>query len=190
MQKHWPLVLGIGVPALFLLIVLGVALLPRSGEGPSHDILFSGSENGYRYYGEDYIDTVENGKLVRRPNEAALSEWHNGSDPSVPGYSVRREPDPARAAIFYRYDVEDGSMKKISFEEASALDLDAGPTSDDGFSVGSLGYYGGDGIFEIFGSSRSRAARIPVYRDGRTVYEITLPTDSYYGSPTFLAWIQ
>ena len=186
MKNHWPLILGVGVPALFLLAVLGVAFLPRLGAGPSHDILLTGG-NGY-YPSGDYVDKIENGRLARRPNEEALLEWRYDGGTS---YQVRREPDPARAPKLYRYGIADGSLKELSLEEATRLSLDAGPTSDDGFSVGQTGYID-SGIFELFGSRGSRAGQLPVYRDGKVVDELVLPTSSgyYYGGLAFLAWIK
>lgn len=185
MKKHLPLILGIGLPALFLVAVLLVSLAPRLGPKPAHDALLSSDD--YRYGGGDYTYEVKDGHLTRQPNEAALLEWHYEGGSS---YQARREPDPTRAPKFYRYSFADQTVRLVSFEDATKLSLDPGPSSDDGFSVGGSDYYGGGLLVEIVGGRSGRGATFPLYRNGKLVERVSVPSGlASYGSPSFVAWI-
>lgn len=178
-RSPWPSIVGFGLPVAFLAIVLVAFLARGAGEKPGHDFLVVSS--GYPY-GDDYSYAVADGHLARRVNQQALLEWQGQ-------VQVARKPDPTRAPQIYRYVVSSDSVKLVSYEDAAKLSLDAGPTSDDGFTVG-LTDYGGEGIFSLMGGSGPNPT-LPIYRDGALVGRLPLPSSlAQYGQPSFLAWIQ
>ncbi len=170
LKKHLPLIVGIGVPVLMILFIIGSIYFPRLTAKPQYDFLHT--NDGPHYYGyRRYTYSVEGNRLVRTQVDvsAQVSAQHI-SEPEL-----------------FRHDTARNTSRKISFEEALALTLDRASRSPDGFEVGRGG--GADGIFPFFFGGRDYNA---VYlRKGNYAEKLNLiwSGNYYYGNSQFLGWV-
>ncbi|PIQ92167.1 MAG: hypothetical protein COV70_01270 [Parcubacteria group bacterium CG11_big_fil_rev_8_21_14_0_20_39_22] len=171
MKNNIPLIIGIGLPIVFVVIIFALVFVPSSNINPQYNFVYIHGNSYPSGYYEYTFDVVE-GKIVRKE---AVSSAFKG-DVAVSG-----EPE------LYVYDFDSDSSKRISFDEVSEFTLDPGPASPDGYTV--MYDYGHNGIFEIFGSDNSRRGYF-VFK-GNTKKKIDdLTVDRYYGyDMNVLGWI-
>jgi hypothetical protein len=183
MKQHLPLIVGISLPFVLIVIVLVAVFLPNMFVNPQYNFVYSNYSHD-RYYYENAFKNyyeLENGKIVLKPvvNLAEIEK-------NYPNRILLDAPE------LFLYDVKNDAARKISLEEANALNLVSGPTSPDGYTVSYR--YGHNGIFEIFGSdndnrgffiSKGNASKkLPALTnfDGRYYY-----SDANFG---VLGWVQ
>ena len=144
-NKNLPLIVGIALPVVFIIIISVVIYLPALFVNPAHNFLYSISTDYYAY-NQGYANTfsVKNNHLVLVPSQQLTRVGDVYKDTAF-----RADMPP-----LYEYDLKTDTSHEISFEEASKLTLDPGPSSPDGYQV--KYEYNNDGVFELFGSSGTR----------------------------------
>jgi len=171
-KKNLSLILGISIPILMVLFVIGSIYLPSFFIKPNYNFLYTLeisymdyplSEGAYRY-------SVKNNELIR--------EYIDASD---------KEKLYISGQELFFYDVAQNVSREISFEEAQKLSLNTNLESPDGFEI----VYGsrGEGIFPfLFWSGYDYNSR---YIKGHYLSKklnIQSYTDRYYFFD-FLGWI-
>lgn len=133
--KHFPLIVGISLPLIFIFIISIVIFGPSLFVKPQHNFLYT-TEGTYYGYNQGYQNTykVENQRITL--------------DPIAPR---ENEIQPQVAPTLYLYNVTTNSSHQITLQEAQGYTIDAGPSSPDGYTVAYE--YSHDGIFELFGSN-------------------------------------
>lgn len=134
--EHLPLIIGIALPLLFIAIAISISSLSVSAIKPAHDFIYA-QDSGLSYGGNFMYDYSVSGSTIVREQMIDSSQ--------LPHERVVRE-----APQLFLYDIETNTTKEISFDEAKALMLAAGPSSPDGYMVdfryqGSFGFFGGGG---------------------------------------------
>lgn len=166
--KHFPILVGIALPLVFVLIVAFMAFIPSLSVNPAYDFIYSG--NGY--YSGPYLNKykVVNNRLSLEPVVLRDQLSSKGEAPKI-----------------FLYRVKDNSVHEISLQEAVALNLDPGPSSPDGYTVNYD--YGHNGIFELFGSDNSNRGYF-ITKD-RARKKLTGFGNNMYGSDfNFIGWIK
>lgn len=160
-KLNLPLLVGIGLPALVVAVVLCAMYVPRLlAPTPTVDFLFATSNN----YGRTFYAIV-NGKLVERRRN---KDYQEGS------------------ATLYRYSVPSGGAEPIGFPEAVKLKLNLQTISPDGYEF--QGPDRGFGLFDLFGSGERDRAELRGH--GTTWKLVGMPESSRYGDDCqFLGWI-
>lgn len=135
-----PLILGIGIPVFFVIIIVLMALLPSLSIKPQHDFLFFVDEHktsgGYALCFENRF-TVSNNQINLIPNVSPC--------PDRAMTQAREYPD------IYYYNIKNGTVTIITLKEAEMYRLIPGPSSPDGYTVSyeysnySFGLFGGGG---------------------------------------------
>lgn len=167
-KEHLPLIIGISLPILMILFVLGSVYVPGWLSQPQTDFIYSvgdGYNSGYKKY------TVQNGKIILEPIPAT-------SDP------YQKEMYENTSARIYYYDTEKDSSRLLSFEEAQAFTLNTETRSPDGYEV-TTGNSNGDFGF-IFGGG-GRGWYLKGHGVSRKIN--TGSNDYYYGNLYFLGWV-
>ena len=167
-KQNLPLILGISLPVLMILFVVGSIILPGMFTQPETNFLFTVDD---RYYGNYRRYAVENGKVAERPAPAVTdreSEFYKEG-----------------TARIYLYDAAKDSTKQIDLQEAQTYTLSTESKSPDGFEV-TMG--SGDGGFPFFFGGSNYGER---YLKGHGVSRrINTGSEStYYGNFYFLGWI-
>lgn len=173
--KNLPIIIGIALPLIFVVVISLVISLPSVNIHPQHNFIYTTQSQYYDYlnqYKNNY--KVTNGQLVKEP--VVLLD-------NLPPAKVTYRAD---APPLYIYDVNTDTSHEISFEDAQKLSLDAGPSSDDGYSVGYE--YSNDGIFELFGSSRNSTGFF--VSKGNAHKKLNISNTNYYqGNFKFIGWV-
>lgn len=164
-KEHLPIVIGIALPVLMIVGVVGAVFVPAwITDPPQTDFLFAHGNYNYTTHYE-----MQGSTLTKVDIPAPKDD---------PYY--RPEPPPA----LYRYDVQEDRATPVTFEEAKALKLDGSTRSPDGFTIGRG--HSDRGVFPIFfdGGSYGEYA----LKKGAYSKSITLPEQGYWNFQ-FLAWI-
>ena len=141
MKKNLPLIVGISLPIFFIIAMFLAVVAPSFFIKPQHNFIYSLYSSDY--YGSSKYENgfgVEDGRIVLIPFVAKVQENLN---------KIEMPP-------LYLYNVKENTTHLISFDEASDLILDPGPSSQDGY-IAEYQYGGHDGVFEIFGSDGDRS---------------------------------
>lgn len=182
--NHWPLIIGIALPIIFIIIIALVAFTPSFYIKPAHNFIYS-QEPTYDYsydysYGK-YQNTykVINGRIALQP--LATSSRYGYDTGAALTY----------APTLYLYDVKTDTTREISFEEAKGYTVDVGPASVDGYTVSYQ--YGHSGIFELFGSNNENRGYF-IMKDGHKKKLEGFVQSGYsyssYGQFRFIGWIK
>lgn len=175
LKAHWPLVVGLGLPVVFILVIFLSVYIPTKTAKPSQDFVYV--YGNYSGYGENYI--VKDGKLVLEKE---------------PGY-VRMPSDSQKINYkipeIYIYHVEAGESKKIDYSQAQGLKLNINQESRDGFRIE---YGGGRGglFFDMFGGG-DRDYNSKYVSKGAYSKKLNLPyssPDIYYSDFQFMGWVE
>ncbi|MEI8061802.1 MAG: hypothetical protein WCG97_00695 [bacterium] len=174
--NHWPLIIGISIPILFIIIISIIIFTPNLYIKPAHNFLYTtlGEENYYGS-GQIYKNTyaVENERLVLRP-----------------GVLQEKQTYKADFLPLYLYDVTTDSSHQVTYEDEKNLALDPGPTSPDGYSVS--WEYNHDGIFELFGSDGSKNGYFIEKGKGKKQLTGLNSSNGYYyqGNFKLIGWVK
>ena len=166
-SKHLPLIIGIGVPVVFLLLVFIFSfLLPNVFVNPSYNFLYIDSY----YYDAYYYDAkfaVQNQKL----------SFNCTSD------QYRNCSNVLNRVKFYKHDFSKDANVQITLEDAQQLKLDSSDVSPDGYKFDTKSgsdYF----IFPLFGSSSSSGFSI---HKGWLSKSVSL--NGQYYTINFVGWI-
>lgn len=173
-KQHIPIIVGIALPVIFIIAISIYIISARASIQPAHDFVYAmRSQSNYSGY---YVESIPNQYVVQN-NKLTLNKVTVRPDVTATTYN----PD------LFIYDVENDTSRKVTFDEAAALSLDAGPSSPDGYIV--RYEYGHNGIFEIFGSDDS--SRGYVISKGNGDKKIAIPTaDRWSDDMMFIGWIK
>lgn len=116
-KKNIPLILGISIPILMILFVLGSIYLPGIFVHPKFNFLYVVGGNNYI---DEWQYLVQNGELVKSKINQSRNKSYN--------------PPYVEAKLFV-YDVLRNESREISFEEAQKLNFDSNIKSPDGFEI-------------------------------------------------------
>ncbi len=173
-KQHIPIIIGIALPVIFIIAISIYIFTARASIQPEHDFVYA--MRSHQNYSGYYVESVPN-QYVVEDDTLTLKKAVLRPDANATTY----DPD------LFIYDVEKDISRKISFEEAAKLSLDAGPSSLDGYVV--RYEYGHNGIFEIFGSDDS--SRGYVISKGNGEKKIAIPTaDRWSDDMMFIGWIK
>ncbi len=191
MKKNLPLIVGIAVPAVFVIILALVIYIPSLYVNPQYNFLYSSENNYYSYpYNlgyKNYYKVGKDGKIALEPTP-------------YPGYGiVKNLPVPADlekysykgdAPPLYLYNIINGSSKEISLEDAQKYSLDPGPTSPDGYNINYDYNYGG--IFDLMGGGGNNSGYYISKGTGKKKLNIFNSTQNggYYMNFNFIGWIK
>ncbi|MBI2096597.1 MAG: hypothetical protein HYT40_00345 [Candidatus Sungbacteria bacterium] len=177
-KQNLPLAIGIAIPILMILFVVGSIYLPGIFIHPQYNFLYV--SNSYPYYGDyGYVKfyTVDNGKLIQ----------HEPQPPAADSKSLYRNPPPTEPQL-YLYDVKKDSSSPISYDDARGLSLDQSTQSPDGFRIdqGSRDY----GFFPFFmGGNRDYNARYLMGHGVSRKLNLQVSGYSYDTNFKFLGWV-
>jgi hypothetical protein len=186
MKNNLPMLVGIGLPAAFVVALFAFVALPGMfGAKPSVDFIFS-SDSGEMYRtGSTCEYDVVDGKLVREGYNVYAGD-------TIEFPTQPKQPEPCtdkNSPDLYQYSASTGALRTLSFEDAQKLMLDQGPTSSDGFIVRMSSYQ--YDIFDVLGAGENRST-IEIVKDGRVRVTIDFPADEYYYYEDrfdFVGWI-
>lgn len=176
-EHNWPLYIGVALPIVFILIILGVLYMPSLFLKPQYDFLYvTGSR-----YAPTYTVTAE-GALIE-------------VDTANSNYPMYAENNPYERQRLYVYDVSEERSQEISYADAVTFVLNRSIESSDGFVVEHDRHYGG-GLFAELAGGGSRTDYQLILRKGSVSKRMNEP--ALYGSAnfyydrnfTFLAWIE
>ncbi len=163
-RKDIPLIVGIAIPLIMILSIVGMLYVPFLFAHPTINFLYTDGED----YWNSFTYRVVNGKVVMQPP----------SDPTS---------DNGPTARLYIYQVEKDSSREISFADAQTLKLDTQSKSPEGFEVREGGQ--DIGIFPFFFGNRNYGNW---YLQGHGVSrKINKNAHNYSGTGNlhFLGWI-
>ncbi|MCI0542724.1 hypothetical protein L0Y69_03170 [bacterium] len=185
-KSNIPLVIGLLLPVLMILFVAGSIYLPRLGEQaqPQYDFLYMADQT---YDLLPYVYLVRNGKLVKEARPVYELPTKTA------GITVLEDSQktPFDVTKFYIYDVEKNESREVSFDDTSALSLDAHMESPDDFKV-TQNYGNGGGIFsEIFGGGHEYGRWYLVGNGSTLKLELENGASGryYYDNIQFLGWV-
>jgi hypothetical protein len=171
--KNLPLIIGIALPVVFILIISVVIFTPSFFIKPSHNFLYTVSDN---YYGYDqaYRNTynVEQNRIVLEAVPAKENWTYKGDVPTL-----------------YLYEVRTNASHQITLDEAKGYVLDPGPSSPDGYTVAYQ--YSHNGVFELFGSNNDNSGYFISKGSGKKRLN-GLTGDRYWNQGNFrlIGWIK
>jgi hypothetical protein len=150
MRKNLPLIVGIGLPVLFVIVLFIAVAIPNSNIHPGHDFVYT-FDGVAPYYSDTYRDTyaVQDGHIVPKP----IQTTNTASSAALKD-----------RAPLYLYDVQNDSTHEISLADAQALSLVPGPSSPEGYTVDYR--YGSEGIFDLVGGSHNENGYYLVFKNG------------------------
>jgi len=175
--KNIPLLVGITLPILFIIFISIIIFVPNLFIKPQYNFLYSNNDFYYTY-DQQYLNSysVEGGHLVATRLRAS-------PDP----YVVYKGENPP----LFLYDVKNDSTHQITFAETQNLNIDAGPSSPDGYVVDYQ--YRNSGIFDLFGSNNGQSGYV-ISKGGASKKLHILNSDSYTyynsGKVKFIGWIK
>lgn len=185
--KYVPLIVAITLPVVFMIVLAVVILVPNMNIKPSHDFLYTvfSEKQAYDTYGYGQVQykntyDIKNEKIVLKPLVFQKPIFDSG----VPKPTFIYEDSPK----LYYYDIETQTSREITFEEATKLTLQKGPSSPDGYIV----KYDSNtsGVFDLFGSNNSTGYVIAKGNGKKILSGITID-DRYYGNEiTLIGWIK
>ncbi len=182
-KKHAPLIAAIALPIVFIIILALAIVVPSSRVNPKHDFVYVDTSEQYRtsFNGFQYKNMyeVKEGKI----SKVALKI---NVDPMLKYPELIEYKD---APTLYYYDVDENTVREISFAEAQNLTLDKGPSSPDGYNL--KFEYNSDGIFELFGSDNNSGYFITKGAGKKQLTGIA-GTDYYYSSEDIklIGWVK
>ncbi len=172
--KNLPLIIGIALPILFIIVISVVIFVPSLYVKPAHDFIYTTTDRYVYNQLPTYAYAVQSGKIALDPIQRSPSTNQN----------ITYTTD---MPTLYRYDTKNNTIHTITFEEAKAFMLDAGPSSPDGYIVGYE--YNHDGIFELFGSGNdNRGYYISKGNAKKKLPGIT--SDIYSNNLKLIGWIK
>lgn len=113
LSRHKILIVGMVIPVVFVLVIIGIIMVPRFLYSPQYDFLYA---TGDTYYFDD-IYSVRNNKIIKSPVNYT-DKTSNDSEPRI-----------------YHYSISNDTVTEISYEEAQQFTLDSRSKSPDGFSI-------------------------------------------------------
>ncbi len=152
MKNNTKLILGISLPFLVILFVIGFAVFPKLFFDPKYDFVYiidsyCKNTNYNNCYGGDYNSwsayKVVNGK-IEKETSTAFGNVYN----SVKGAYDKVAIDVIYPTL-YRYNVTNDSFTEISFKQAQELNLTGSGSSPDGTVISSDRRGGGGLIGEV-----------------------------------------
>lgn len=198
LKSRLPIILAIGVPVLFLLVVILTAWLPSLLARPQYDFVYYTAKD-YARLGDAFV--LEGGSLKRACSQAGgsieplpMPAQYTKSEATTGSSDVMlyRQPDADCEAVykrfsFYRYDVKAKKSIKLTEQQALALKLSDERISPDGYTLerggGSglwfAGDYGSDDNYYLKGKGASVE-----------LGELQTTTSSRYSGGTFVGWVQ
>jgi hypothetical protein len=177
-NKNLPIVIGIALPVIFIIAIFFVVSIPKNNASSQYSFIYA-YESMDPYYHE-YKNTYEivNNKIVTK----ALPEPKKDSYYDRP--AVRDYP------ILYIYDVKTDSSKEISLSDAQKYNIEPGPSSPDGYTVGYV--YGHSGIFDeiLLGGNRRNDGYYMTKDSSQKKVNIAGPYSYYSGNFRIIGWIK
>jgi len=175
-KEHWPLLVGLGLPALLILVVFFAYYLPGKTAKPTLDFIFV-MDN----YGSSNIRYEVRGDTLQAIDFTRNDGFNNA--PFEPKTITNKKP------ILYRYDMKTDKSVEVTFEQVKALRLDTNFESPEGFRI-EYSRGGGGLIFGSFSNINDYNSRY--ITKGASSSKLNLPsTTSYYGSQfEFLGWVK
>lgn len=185
MKKNVPLIIAIALPFVFVGILSLAVLIPRAEINPQHDFIFTTEITADPYYGSPYNFIfehqyqVQNGKIVATPLPQVTFNKTETTQPLQTKF----------APTLYYYDIDMQTVKELSFEDAQSLNVEAGPSSPDGYSV--YYEYGSGNIFDVFGVSSSEYGYVIGTGEASKKLNNLNPANRYgYDQFTLIAWVK
>lgn len=177
LRQHWPLLVGVGLPVVFILIIFIVQYLPNMSARPTQDFVFSMED----YNGATYRYEVRGDKVQKQ-------DMYMQQGIKIQPYEPEVLPK-TKGPELYRYNVTKDESIPLKFEEVQKLSLDSSYTSKDGFSI-TYGHGSGGLLFGMFGG-RNYDYNSRYISKGSVEYRLNLPKGNGYGSQfVFLGWVQ
>lgn len=170
-KKNITLILGMSIPVLMILFVIGSIYIPRLFIKPQFNFLYS--QGGSNYYGQQQY-SVQNGKLIKNENK----------QPSGVNYNIPKKPQ------LYIYNITKNSSQAVSFTQAQDLNLDSNITSSDGFKI--VPGNNGIGLMPFFGWSQ-RDYNVRYITGHNASVKLNIPSKStaqYINDFSFIGWIK
>jgi hypothetical protein len=185
--KYIPLIVAISLPILFMVVLALVVLLPNMNIKPQHDFLYTtfSQKQMYDAYGYGQVQyknmyDIKDDKLVLKP----LVLQKPVSTPTFPQPTFVYEDAPK----LYYYSIKEQTSQEISFDEASKLILQKGPSSPDGYTV--TYDSNSSGVFDLFGSNNSTGYVI-TKGSGKKIISGIVTDAQYYGNEiTLIGWLK
>jgi hypothetical protein len=190
-NKYMPLIVAITLPVVFMIVLAFVILVPNMSIKPTHNFVYTTfSEkqiyDAYAYgYGQiQYKNTydIKNEKIILKP---LIFQKPIVNPNTVPQPTFVYEDAPK----LYYYDVQAQTSREISFEEASTLTFQKGPSSPDGYIV-TRDYSNSTGIFDLVGSNNSTGYVITKGNGKKILSGIVADTQYYGNEVTIIGWIK
>ncbi len=200
------LYLGLLIPVIAVLIVAGIVFIPRLGNKPQTDFLYSMlTQQPYYSNGYDNVNncywpvvnySVKDGKLIKTPNKG-VSYYETSTIKlcsNIPKSSLK--PSNISADVeydIYRYNPAEEKSTKLTFNEASALTLDPSPESADGYMIKNQNS-GGFFFSDIFGGRNYNQKYLYGHNTSFPIKINSANTSPYsydqYYSFTFIGWVK
>lgn len=174
--KNLPLMVGILLPAIFILIVSLIIFIPSLSIKPKYSFIYVANEGVYNY------DLFYKNRYVVKDEHITMEKITTTKDVI---YKIKGE-----SPILYLYDMEKNTSHQITYEEAKKYLLDPGPSSPDGYSVSYR--YNNNGIFDMFGLRDNIGEYIVSKGNGsKKLTGIAFNEQNYYGQDiTLIGWIK
>ncbi|KND50268.1 MAG: hypothetical protein AB202_03545 [Parcubacteria bacterium C7867-007] len=119
--QYLPLAVGILLPILFIIFVIGYSSYLTQSVRPAHDFIYTQKDSNSYSTVYQYSYSVNNGRIVRNDMNISTSSLRN---------QVLVE-----APKLYRYDVQNDTAQEVSYAEVQNISVVSGPSSPDGYSV-------------------------------------------------------
>ncbi len=176
--NHFPLIVGIALPIIFIVIIAIVIFTPSLFVKPGHNFIYTTEATDVYSYYQSYKNTyfVENNKIISKPTPIPAKEYE--------GYGYKGE-----FPTLYMYDVVTNTSHEVTASDITNLNLDPGPSSPDGYTVAYD--YSHEGIFELFGSNGNNSGYFISKGNGKKKLDGLLG-NSYGGRDSFrlIGWIK
>lgn len=192
-KQRLPLILAVGVPAAFLVIVFALTWLPTLLAHPKYDLIYYSYNGGSYGQNFDMAYTVKDGKLTRdcrwpsyyRPLSAQSATNNIGTAPSAATKTTACD-DIYSSLVFYRLNVATKQSTRVTEQQVMALRLSNERTSPDGYELQQPGYSGGP-----FTNAYADTDNYYLVGNGARIKVGHLNSQtSSYGNNPFVGWVQ
>lgn len=180
-KRSAPLIIGLGLPVLFILAIPLVIYWPRFTTSPRYDFV-------YRYQTHYYFDCLDVNYSVKNAEvqRTEIRPTSTTSNCTVAESIAEQEKKYPLVDQLYVYHVKTDTIEPIAFADAKKLKLDGNMIASDGYSVEHPDLY--RSIFtDIFGGNDRNYDRLYFVKNGSAVRPLNVTLSRY--SFQFIGWI-